>query len=181
MSRTNKSAYNTRQALINVYKTIDAEKDINNFLKYGHVDEEHRFWELTQEEADDIYDGRRACRGTYKVFIESLKAKGKSRGARYIASRIWNGAAPNLEYLTKEWYAYKNITRELSNQELDEIEAKPGDLVAMGMYHRWEARKFYELYRQLRDPKRVRESCKQVSQWRILKFIRIPKDRKSVV
>ena len=149
---------------------IEAEEALNEIKAYleGTLLMSDRPWELSYEEAVQIADSRDNSNGSFEQLISELKDLGKSAGARYIACRIWNGADPDcIEEIASEWYAHRNIRRELSKEEMKEIGASVSELRYLGIKRQREAREFYNLYKEVRVKDRVFNSCKQVDLHRV--------------
>lgn len=162
MSLSAKSANRTKSAIRDRSINREAMQEIRSYLEGCFAD--CPYWDLSQEEADKIQTQRVAgLLFGFEDFILSLKQQGKSAGARYIAARIFSGAAPDLKQLTLDWFAHRSIKRELSEEELREIGATPMDLRIFGIQHRWEARRFYNLYREVLKKDRVWNSSCQVN------------------
>jgi hypothetical protein len=158
MSLTATRYFSSKTALLDRVASSEADQEVQDFLEDCH--ELQPFWELSQEEAEAIVK----LRGhDYHAVMADLVAEGKSRGARYIAARILTGADPDLHQLARDWFAHRNISRELSKEELQEIGASAGDLRRIGIHFGWEARRFFELYRQVMVRDRVWGSSLQVN------------------
>lgn len=136
------------------------------------------YWEGGYSDGKNVFlFGGKKYTSTTEV-IEVLKQSGKSRGAIYIASRILSGAEPDLKQLTQDWFAHRNIKATLSKEELDEIDASPSKLRYLGIKHSWEARAFYELYKEVRVKTRPWGSCYQVNKNVVLKIALTPNFKK---
>lgn len=141
-----KKFLNTKTALIDYQSAAIAAEEIEEFLSPNS--------QLTEEEAWEIYDQKF---GYYRKakFIEGLRAKGKSAGARYIAARIYSGESPdNMAQLCKDWWSHRAIKNAITDSEFQEIGATAGDFRRLGIRFGWEARRFYDLYSQLRIAER---------------------------
>lgn len=173
MSLSAKSAIRSskpNQYLRDRVSIAEAEQEIRDYLE-GCI--ERSYWNLSQEEADELANNRLQFCGlgdygqyterAHERAMEALKKRGKSAGARYIAARILRGAEPDLKQLTQDWFAHRNILKELNADELNEIGACSTYLRELGIRFRWEARAFYNLYRQVRIQDRVWNSSCQVN------------------
>lgn len=169
MSATASRNFSTRSAIAARYDAIDAEQEIKDFLDGCY---EMRPWELTQDEVDRWFaDGQ-----TYNhdELMAWMSAQGKSAGARYIAARINSGAQPDLKQLAQDWWCHRAIKRELSIDELRGIGASPMDLRMLGVKTGYQARRFYELYKEVMVKDRVWGSSCQVSQQKVLVLASTP-------
>jgi PcfJ-like protein len=155
--------FSGKSALLERIAESEANQEVRDFLD-GCYDLQP-FWELSQEEAAAIVQLRDQY--SHEELMEDLSCQGKSRGARYIAARILSGADPDLRQLTLDWFAHRNISRELSKGELQEIGARVADLRMLGIQFGWEARRFFELYRQVMVRDRVWGSCLQANQGKV--------------
>lgn len=166
MSLTAVRNFSSRSALVAHYNEGEAEQEIKNYIEGVY----ESYWELTQEEADSIA----ANRGNHDDLMERLSAQGKSAGARYIAARINSGDEPDLKQLAKDWWSHRAIKRELSKEELIEIEASAMNLRMLGIKTGWQARRFYELYKEVRVKDRPWGSCYQVNHHKVLAMATTP-------
>jgi hypothetical protein len=161
--------FSSRSVLVSRYSIAEAEQDIRDFLDGCYSTS--NLWELSQEEADRIF----ADRGKdYDEFIKSPVLKGKSVGAKYIASRINSGAEPDLAQLSKDWWSHRAIKRALTREECREIGASISDLRNIDIKTSWQARRFYSLYRAVRVQDRSWGSCYQPNHGLVLKIATTP-------
>lgn len=143
----------------------EADQEIREYLE-GVFDS--RYWELSQEEADELAEmPRPQWRKEFSRIMASLKSQGKSAGARYIAGRILSGSDPDLRQLTQDWFATKNIRSAVSAEELREIDASPAKLRHIGIRHQREAKEFCSLYREVMVKGRPWGSSYQPSHHRV--------------
>lgn len=169
MSLSAKSITVSRNARISRIEEAEAINEIQDFLNGCY---ELRPWELSQEEGNWVAENRHI--GIEKL-IATLKEQGKSAGARYIAARILSGESPEyMGQLAKDWWCHRAIKRELSEQELREIGARPMDLRMIGIKTGWQARRFYDLYREVQVKDRPWGSCYQVRQVKVLALATTP-------
>jgi hypothetical protein len=154
--------FSSKSALLDRIAESEADREVRDFLMGCY---ELQPWNLSQEEAEAIVEMRGQV--DHDVLMADLTSDGKSRGARYIAARILSGADPDLHRLTRDWFDHRNISRELSKEELQEIGAGASDLRKIGIHFGWEARRFFELYRQVMVPDRVWGSSLQVNQVKV--------------
>lgn len=162
MSLSAKTATKTRVAILDRCIKLESQREIREYLE-GYS--ELRYWDLTQDEADDFAEKREYYRNfDHSVFVTWLRSNlRKSAGAAYMAARIVSGAEADLRQLTQDWFIHRNIKRELSKDELSEIGVTPMDLRMIGIEHKWETRAFYKLYKEVRVPDRVFHSSCQVN------------------
>jgi hypothetical protein len=152
------SSKSDRLALLDRIAESEADWEIRDFLTGCD-------WKLSQDEAEAIVEMRGQV--DHDVLMSDLFRQGKSPGARYIAARILSGADLDLHRLTRDWFAHRNISQELSKEELQEIGARPMDLRMIDIQFGWEARRFFELYRQVMVPDRVWGSSLQVNKRKV--------------
>lgn len=176
MSLSAKSATRTKAALRDRCINAEAIDEIRSYLE-GRLD--FSYWELSQDEANEIAQNRKDLRqsigwgspqdyqNAFESLMDFLRRQGKSAGARYIAARIFAGAEPDLYQLTQDWFAHRNIRRALSEEEMREIGATTAGLRFLGIQFGWEARAFYRLYREVRVTDRVWGSSCQVNHGKV--------------
>ena len=176
-----KKSLRTRSARRNFIADLESATQIKEYFKGNSGT---RPWDLSQEEANEIYNlSRRTPYDDRGKVYENLMTKYalKSPGAKWMLRNIWDWRnldrweeSPDLYTLTREWFAHRNIKKSLSKEEIGEIETSPTKLRELGIRHGWEARKFYELYSQLRVKDRPWGSCYQVSQQNVLRMATTP-------
>jgi len=163
MSRSARSQFKSASKLRDRAIEQEALSQIRDFLEGCLGSDDSKPWELSQEEAEEIHENRQE----FPILMEQLRAEGKSAGARYIAARINSGADPDLYQLTMDWFAHRNIKRELSKEELAEIGASAMDLRMLGIKGQREAREFYKLYREVFVKSAGWGSCYQPNHYRV--------------
>lgn len=172
----------------NFYVCQEANVEIRNYLEGCYESDESDFeltpyWQLSQYEADLIASDRStAIENGYTLWfpeelgdlIERLKRQGKSAAARYIAARIYSGSNPNLKSLTKDWVIRKSILASVAKEELTEVGVTIFNLQDIGIRFGWQARRFIDLYKLVRNPRRVWNSCYQVNKKSVLEVATTP-------
>ena len=156
MSRSARSQFKSASKLRDRAIEQEALSQIRDFLEGCLGSDDSKPWDLSQEEAKEIHENR-----------QEFPIEGKSAGARYIAARINSGADPDLYQLTMDWFAHRNIKRELSKEELAEIGASAMDLRMLGIEGQREAREFYKLYREVFVKGAGWGSCYQPNHYRV--------------
>ncbi|MEM9944688.1 MAG: hypothetical protein AAF810_01305 [Cyanobacteria bacterium P01_D01_bin.36] len=166
MSATAFRNFSTRSALTAHYDLADAQQDIQDFLNGCY---ELNYWELTQEEADEISQNPRQA---HEKLMDRLSARGKSAGAKYIAARINSGAAPDIAQLAKDWWSHRAIKQGMRGFENPECTA--ADLRYLGIKTEWQTRRFLELYQHVEVKDRVWGSSLQVDHSKVLAIATTP-------
>lgn len=135
--------------------------------------------QISEEEADYIYASRSFLTKEEMQEITS----GKSRGAKYIAYRIFEGTEPNLRKLASDWAAHKELKSWLRIQDInwlikmdlatsswnreesrDIFHYYPGRLIGLGIRFAWQADRFCRLFAEVCNEKRSWRSCYQTNQ-----------------
>lgn len=135
--------------------------------------------QCSQEEADYIYANRQALTKE-QMQVMTL---GKTRGAKYIMYRIWDGTEPHLRKLTSDWAAHKELKSWMLNQNFDWLKKMdlvssswsreesrdirsyyPGRLLGLGIRFVWQAERFCQLFGEVCNEKRSWRSCYQTNQ-----------------
>lgn len=168
-----KSNSNAAILLERIYEKESAQEIENYYL--GDFDNTHS-WELSQEDAEMLAENREYYqRFEHGVLMNWLRHDlRKSPGACYMAARIVSGAKPDLKELTQDWFAHRNIRRELSKDELKEISATVSDLRGIGIKYGWQSRRFYDLYSQVQNKKRSWGPCYQANHQAVLSLATTP-------
>ena len=173
------------------YSAQEADAEIRDYLEgclEGCLENEIDsclvpYWQLSQYEANLIACDRSAAfENGYTLWypetlgdlIERLKRQGKSAAARYIAARIYSGSNPDLSFLAQDWVIRKSILSAVSREELASISVGILDLQHIGIKYGWQARRFIDLYKLTRNPRRVWNSCYQVNKRNVLQIATTP-------
>lgn len=135
--------------------------------------------QISEEEADYIYASR-----SFLTKEEMQKITfGKSRGAKYIAYRIFGGTEPSLRKLASDWAAHKELKSWMLSQDFEWLKKMdlvssswhregsgdvcyyyPGRLIGLGIRFAWQADRFCQLYAEVCNEKRSWRSCYQTNQ-----------------
>lgn len=135
--------------------------------------------QCSQEEADYISTNRQVLTKEQMQAITSSK----SRGAKYIAYRIFDGAEPDLKILASDWAAHKELKSWMLDQDFEWLQKMdlassswsrelqrdnrrryyPGRLIGLGIRFAWQADLFCRLYAEICNQKRSWRSGFQVN------------------
>jgi hypothetical protein len=134
--------------------------------------------QCSQEDADYIYANRQTLTKEQMQVITCSK----SRGAKYIAYRIFDGAEPDLKKLASDWAAHKELKSWMLSQDFEWLKKMdlvssswnreeghevscyyPGRLIGLGIRFAWQAERFCRLYAETCSQKRSWRSCYQTN------------------
>jgi hypothetical protein len=133
--------------------------------------------QCSQEEADYIAKNRQIIT---KEQMQTMFSS-KSRGGRYIAYRIFDGAEPDLKALASEYAAHKELKSWMLSQDFKILQKMdlvsswnrelqddvrryyPGRLIGLGIRFAWQAERFCRLFAEVCNQKRSWRSCYQTN------------------
>lgn len=139
--------------------------------------------QCSQVEADYISAHNRTIT---KEQMQNMTSE-KSRGAKYIMWRIYEGSEPDLKKLASEYAAHKELKSWMLDQDFEWLQKMnlidqkwnrekqeynysyvPGRLIGLGVRFAWQAERFCRLYAEVCNTKRSWRSCYQPNKSAVL-------------